>query len=613
VAVRLSLWQRSLIVLGLALVLFVPAYAYLASQDIDRTLRKFTAGRPVTWPPAAKAGGRDRQVLADRTVDRLAGPGKAAGLGLVVAGLLVGGSRLTSRRRRAGELATFELRLGRDDFSNPFRVQETLEGIVGAISARWYRRLWRGQDHFALEVHRGPTGLVAFTLATRRALVDTIAGALEALYPDVRLIELEGRPSWQAAVTRLKKRRSHVLSLLTLRNYEHAFSETLVALLAALKINMSVQLVLTPAPVVIHARARRLFKQRERRLNYGDRTDLLDPGMESVVEGKELKQALETQHHSLCYFDLRVAGDDPEAVRRVAGLFSQLRAENELTRRDIRIRRRLYAARIRRAQPNPLPALRTGILSSSELSTLWQLPAARAKNAPILRSTMRRALATPEICRVPAYELMRDEHGPVGLAPADRKYGHALIGGQGGGKTSCLARHLAVAASDPDRAIVVIDGKGPLAQAALGMIPTDRTVHYLDFARPELGLNPLQIGATPGATAAMFVQALVEANPPGAIQAASDSFLRQAISAVCAVETQPTLWHVYRMLDFRAHGGYRDQVIERLDRVPARALRMPSPYCTPPSVEAPRAHSAEPSASHVEALVRTRPSRVLRI
>lgn len=224
-AVRLSLWQRSLIVLGLALVLFVPAYAYLASQDIDRTLRKFTAGRPVTWPPAAKAGGRDRQVLADRTVDRLAGPGKAAGLGLVVAGLLVGGSRLTSRRRRAGELATFELRLGRDDFSNPFRVQETLEGIVGAISARWYRRLWRGQDHFALEVHRGPTGLVAFTLATRRALVDTIAGALEALYPDVRLIELEGRPSWQAAVTRLKKRRSHVLSLLTLRNYEHAFSE----------------------------------------------------------------------------------------------------------------------------------------------------------------------------------------------------------------------------------------------------------------------------------------------------------------------------------------------------------------------------------------------------
>ena len=44
------------------------------------------------------------------------------------------------------------------------------------------------------------------------------------------------------------------------------------------------------------------------------------------------------------------------------------------------------------------------------------------------------------------------------------------------------------------------------------------------------------------------MRALIEANPPGAIQAASDSFLRQAIAAVCAVEPDPTLWHVYRML-----------------------------------------------------------------
>jgi hypothetical protein len=163
---------------------------------------------------------------------------------------------------------------------------------------------------------------------------------------------------------------------------------------------------------------------------------------------------------------------------------------------------------------------------------------------------------------------LRPAHGPVGIAAADRKYGHALIGGQGGGKTSCLASHLAIAADDPDRAIVVVDGKGPLAQAALGMIPADRTVDYLDLAAPELGFNPLQIGTTAGATADGFVRALVEANPPGAIQAASDSFLRQAISAVCAVEDQPTLWHVYRMLDFRGQTDYRDSVMARLDRLP---------------------------------------------
>ena len=83
---------------------------------------------------------------------------------------------------------------------------------------------------------------------------------------------------------------------------------------------------------------------------------------------------------------------------------------------------------------------------------------------------------------------------------------------------------------------MLIDGKGPLAEAAVGMVPADRTVHYLDLAHPETGFNPLTIGASPGATAAVFVQALIEANPPGAIQAASDSFLRQAIAAVCTVE-----------------------------------------------------------------------------
>ena len=66
----------------------------------------------------------------------------------------------------------------------------------------------------------------------------------------------------------------------------------------------------------------------------------------------------------------------------------------------------------------------------------------------------------------------------------------------------------------------------------------------------------------------MFVQALIEANPPGAIQAASDSFLRQAIAAVCMVEPDPTLWHVYRMLEFGNRADYRQSVVDRLEQVP---------------------------------------------
>ena len=51
--------------------------------------------------------------------------------------------------------------------------------------------------------------------------------------------------------------------------------------------------------------------------------------------------------------------------------------------------------------PNPLPALRTGVLSTSELATLWQLPRGRVKHGALLRSTVRRASAPAEIDRDP--------------------------------------------------------------------------------------------------------------------------------------------------------------------------------------------------------------------
>jgi hypothetical protein len=568
-SVRMPFWQRALLVLTVAAVLAVPAYSYVASHDIGRTVREFTAGkRHVTWPPAPKRRGQDgREHLVSDLGGRVAGPARAAALLLFAGGCLLAASRLLHRRRRAGELATYELRVSRDDLSNPYRVQEAFEGILGAISARWYERTWRGQDHFALETHRLPDELIRFTLAAPRRLVPAIAGPLEDLYPDVRLIERSGRPGWAAAVVRLKKRRSHVLSLQTLRNYEHSFAESLLALLGGLQANTTVQLVLTPAPGFVHGRARRLLKRRERGLQHADHRDEGELGVDSVVEAKELKGALETQHRSLCYFEVRVAGEDPTAVRRVAGSFSQLRSENELVRREMRLRRRLYARRVERALPNPLPGFARGILSTPELAALWQLPRARAKLARLPRSTMRRAVGPPEICRDPDRQLLIDDYGPVGLHTEDRKYGMAFMGGQGGGKTSAMARQIAVDARDDDCAALIADPKSPLAELVLGLIPAHRTVHYIDLGHAEIGFNPLAIDASPGTRASLLLGALIEANPPGAIQARSDDLLRQAVTVVCAVEQRPTVWHVYRMLS-PGDGSYREGALARLDQIP---------------------------------------------
>jgi hypothetical protein len=544
-------------------------WVYAASHDLGRTWRDFQSGRKVTWPPPSRPAATKPGLL--QTVDGLAANVTALVRPAVVLVLLlliaVIASRLWHRRQRARRMTTWELRLGRDDLANPYRVQEAFEGITGAISPRWYERLWRGPGHLALEIHRLADQSIRFTIAAPRDLAPAIGGPIEDLYPDVELIEVSGRPTGARCVVRLKKRRSFVFSIQTTRDYDHSFIETLVALLGTVNHEQTVQLVLTPSPGYVQRRARALLKGRERTLQRLDRRDPIELGIDSKVEAKELKGALELQHRSLLLFDLRVAGVDAREARRVAGVFSQLRSDNELTRREMRFRRALYARRTTAALPNPLPGLHSGVLSTSELPTLWQLPRARVKHARIPRATVRRAVASPEIGRNTQRRLLCDEQGPVAIAAADRKYGHALVGGQGGGKSSVMARHFANDARDPDRAIVLIDPKSQLAELCLGLAPRERTVHYLDLGHPEIGFNPLSIDASAGARAAVFLQALKEANSPGAIQAASDSFLRQAVAAVCTVENEPTLWHVYRLLDFN-EPEYRESVVDRLEHVP---------------------------------------------
>src|ERR671936_2866437 len=103
--------------------------------------------------------------------------------------------------------------------------------------------------------------------------------------------------------------------------------------------------------------------------------------------------------------------------------------------------------------------------------------------------------------------------------------------------------------------------------SALSLIPDERTVWYMDLARPEVGFNPLAIEAEPSAVADVVLQAMRESHEPGAILAQSDEFLRNAALAICAAEPEPTLWHMYELLSAR-HVEYRKQIVERLKNRP---------------------------------------------
>jgi hypothetical protein len=560
-------WPARVLGLAIAGLAGLIAYRYVAGHHLLHSWRDLQRGR--TPHPA-------RPLRPARP--RLATPGiEWAGTLLLIARLAVlsilapcaavTASRVRWRRRLSAATCRFELRLGREDLAEPFEVQKAFDGICGLWQARWYQRLWRGQESLAVETHRVADGSVRLTFAAQHSSVASLRGALGALYPDATLVRVGDAPTGLQDVVRLKKARASELSIQTVRNYQHSFTEALIALLAEQPGVASVQLVLTPAPRLFARRARTRLKERERRLSHEGRTDPFEPGAASVIEAKDLKGALETAGgNSLFYCEIRVASSDAASAQRIAGLFAQLRSENELVPRRMRARRSLYLRRLAAAAPNPLPGWGRGVLSSSELATLWQLPGARLKHAPLNRAQVRRAAAPRAISRAPGHMLLRDENGPVGLLPEDRKYGWALVGGQGGGKTSAMARGIANDARDPSKALIVLDPKEDLARLALGTIPADRLVHYLDLGAPECGINPLAARGTPGARADLFVRALIEANPPGAIQAASDSFLRQAIAAVCHAVPEPTLWHVYRMFE-TGESAFRERIVAALDRI----------------------------------------------
>jgi hypothetical protein len=246
-------------------------WLYIATRDWAHTRRQIEIGHPITWPRAKRGDSPPPIETAQHVAATALRLAEIAGAIFAAVSLLVLISRLRHRRRRMRAIDRWELRLGRDDLANPYHVQEAFEGIAGAIGVRWYERLWRGPEHLALEIHRLHDASIRFVIAAPYYLEAAISGPLEDLYPDVELIGRDGHPDSSRRVIRLKKRASFVLSIQTTRNYEHAFAESLVALMAKSSGDLSVQLVLTPAAGFVHRRSRRLLKCRERGLQHADR------------------------------------------------------------------------------------------------------------------------------------------------------------------------------------------------------------------------------------------------------------------------------------------------------------------------------------------------------
>ena len=505
-------------------------------------------------------------------------------------------ARLRARRRRAepGGVLCAELRLGRDDQASPYEISKVFDGIAGALRPGIIRRPLTGPPTLTLRiVSEGAGRSVRFLVQAPALYHPAIAARLRATYPDTRLIPIDAShadpftlsniaspgaavrallrrpepvPRVAVDVLRVKKARRWVWALATTKDYEHSLIESLVSVMHALTTPCVVELLLTPAPTLLERYTGHALVRRERRFMADRRFGPNEPGADGVVAKKHLQGAVEGVGRAWWWFDLRVIvprGHEPYA-RQVAGVIQETRGENYLRVRVMRVRRRLYAWRSARGLPPFFPALWSGALSSAEVASLWHLPTLRLKGVPLSRISAREIAATSAISRDPAHAVMHDEHGPVGIHPADRRYGWMLLGTAGAGKTAALAPHVKAVAEDDERALVIIDPKEDFARLCMGLIPTRRKVHYLDLGAPRYGLNILTAGhLTPEIRADIFISVIRELAGETSVGPRSDLFLRAALQAVMIVEPVPALQHVAALLD-PYDSGYREWVTREL-------------------------------------------------
>ncbi|MGI8805438.1 MAG: replication-relaxation family protein, partial [Thermoleophilaceae bacterium] len=500
------------------------------------------------------------------------GAGALAPLALAPVGAVLGVSRALARRRRRYVRLTI---VPSRDEATPARVQDLYEALHQRLEERWYRRLPLGQPSVTLEARSMPDGdgpcELRLELVCPQAIAATVEGAVRAPYPDARVEASEEAPEALPALLKLAKRHLFIRRLRTPQDYEPPPIDGVLSQLAGLSAPAGLQYVLTPVPALFDRIARRLFEAEEKRLGRKQRGHSGHPGLHSELAGRELEGGLALQHNRLFFAEIRVGAQSRAEARDLASAVqARSGAENQLVeRRMLAFRRRVASA-----VGDIVPDARRGVVSSAELAGLWQLPSPGLTGVSLRRGATPRALAGPELSREPAHAVVRDEQGPVGLRPEERFAGVAITGAQGTGKSSVELRFVANDARCAEKAVVVLDPKWDLAEEALGVIPSDRVVHYLDPLEPEFGFNPLLAPGHPATIADNMVGAVKDLYEEGDLHASSERFIYEATMAIVgahrlgALGATPSFWHLARMLHLEQR-DFWERIARALEADPA--------------------------------------------
>lgn len=524
-----------------------------------------------------------------------------AKIALVICGIALV-TRTISRRRRTYE--TYEIRTHRESIVSTEQIRAFMSSTCNLMYVRSRRtqRFFRGTPSFAFRVlsspnkTRGDSEIASYiTIPGDKTLNKLIRNHFSDTYQDAELIRVkkESWPKWGREIVRNKKTRMIPYTIkvpgisTASESFEEGFNapvmDKVVTVMTSTPIPAEVQFVSTPVPRPFD----RLVYYMGRMKNVSNqRADAIEK-----FEGENTAKASANEAH--LFVEMRVGSPDYEFTRDIAAVLQGAAGgDAQIRERRPMLRKSLYRERFYRAVGNPIPSWLYSVYSTSELSSLWQLPSAQLRGVTTKRHNRRRVSVPPEVQYVGEQQLPRGndslaedlamwlspERREISLLAGDFLFGVGVAGQQGMGKTVLMARMVAALLSrDREFSGLICDPKGDLAEAVLAYLPPDRKVHYIDFDDPEIGINPFKISnmRDEAAIVNVILHGIIDVarteEDESQIMASSKDFLTMAIHATLATtvpfDIEPTFFHLRKWISSDPNNvAWRNQLLNSVIR-----------------------------------------------
>ena len=501
--------------------------------------------------------------------------------------LLIGVIALITRGiyRRRRTYVTYEIRAHRESIVSTEQIRTFMSATCNLIYVRSRRlqRLFTGSPSFAFRVlsspnkTRGDSEIASYITIPGDEILNTqIRDKFADTYQDAELIKVKNTswPKWGFEIVRNKKTRMIPFTIrvpgisTASESFEEGFNapvmDKVVTAMAAAPIPAEVQFVSTPVPRPMNWLIRKMARASSQS---SQRADAIERR-----ENENVAQASANEGH--LFVEMRVGSPNYEFSRDVAAVLQGAAGgDAQLRERRPVLRKALYQDRFYKAVGNPLPSWLYSVYSTSELSSLWQLPSASLRSITTKRHNRRRVSVPPEVHYIDSRALpeghdaeaedlamwLSPERKEIALLPDDFLYGVGVAGQQGMGKTVLMGRMVASLLSQ-DRGFsgLICDPKGDLAEAALAYLPPDRKVHYIDFDDPQIGINPFEITNMDDEAAIVNVilHGIIDVarteEDESQIMASSKDFLTMALYATLATTIpfgyKPTFYHLRKWI-----------------------------------------------------------------